>query len=325
MAKDPVAAATSGNDVSYARLLNPFSQLFGGGGDKYPEWMAKLFPGNPSAAWMVSKMGAIGGLALIATAAIRAGMHNNAIADTYEYDDPSRKLKSHLGTTFVAPLAPSKEALKKKASKVREDAVPLAPPTSMWTNTGRVAWPVLALIFGSTMGWRLADKWSDQKRNKELTEAVSQKSDLARRLMQTRARVAKGVATDKEVADVLAAAEAGEGYTKVASNRYTEPDTHPVIRTGVTGYGLLALALMMAGMGGAYKYFSAADPNNIKFKALKKGLRTYAREKTSMTPITNVPSDASEYFASIDEGGKDKNVREEPEKQAINRGVVISD
>lgn len=346
-----VAAAATGKDVSYKRLFNPLSQLIGGG-DKYPEWLLKLFPANPKAAWWTAKLGGIGALALITAAGTRALLHNNAITETYEYDDPSRKLKSQLGTTFMAPLAPDKKldpttgevkeaSLRKYAGwfdklilkgfgtkhDKRPDAVPLADPNAMLTNTMRVLLPMTALVLGGAGGWKLADMWSDKRRNAELTAAVDEKSRKVRQLIQTRARLAKGLASandvDKTITDTI---DPEESYIKQASmTKKAAGDEAPIARGLFTGYGLLFMSLMMAAGLGSYKYFSASDPNNIKFKALKKGLRAYARDKTSMTPITIVPADASDYFASIDAAGNDQGVRELPEQQPINRGIAISD
>ena len=63
---------------------------------------------------------------------------------------------------------------------------------------------------------------------------------------------------------------------------------------------------MLASAIGSYAYTSASDENNIKYKAYKKALREYAKNKSGMTPITVAPKDAPAYFASIDAAREQK-------------------
>ena len=69
-------AATGGPDVSYKNLFNPISPITGGG-DKYPGFVANMFPNNPRAAWLASKVGAVTLLASL----IRPVMTEEALAN----------------------------------------------------------------------------------------------------------------------------------------------------------------------------------------------------------------------------------------------------
>jgi hypothetical protein len=223
-------------------------------------------------------------------------------------DDPGEKLHSQLGTTFAVPLGKT----------AAEQAVPM-PSALSPQNIVNTAVPVGAFLLAAAGAWKGADMLADKRRNNLLTKAIAAKSNTVRDLMQIRARIAKGTATDQEVADVLAGVNDDDNYVKTAGE-----DPHPVVRSGVTGLGLLLLALTGATAVGSYRYFSESDPDNLKYKAVQKGLNEYARNKTGMTPITTVPQDAATYFQSIDDGADDKSTRELPEKESTRKPISIT-
>ena len=308
-------AATGGPDVSYLNLLNPLSPLMGGG-DKYPEFMAGMFPKSPTAAWLTSKAGAIGLLAAGLFGGARLVQHVNRMADMRDKDDPADKLRSQLGTTFEVPLG-------KHAS---HDGIPTQsialPDAASPKNIGYAAIPIGAALLAAAGGWRMADYAADNRRNKALAAAIQGKSNTIRDLMRVRARIAKGLATKPEVDKALASVSADDNYVKTATEkpawtpRQNDPNKeHNLIRSGVTGLGLLLLAVGGATGLGAYKYFKAADPGNIQYDAVKKGLSEYARNKSHMTPITTIPTDASTYFQGVDEGARKPSPRDMPEPE----------
>lgn len=311
-------AATGGPDVSYLNLLNPLSPLMGGG-DKYPEFMANMFPTSPKAAWLTSKVGAIGLLAAGLFGAARLAQHANRMANLRDADDPAEKLTSQIGTTFEVPLG-------KHAAFNGIPTQSIALPDALSTqNITNAALPIGAALLAAAGGWKMADYIADTRRNKALGKAIQGKSNTIRDLMRVRARIAKGLATKAEVDKVLSNVADEDNYVKTASGegapawtppRQTDPDKeHNMIRAGWTGLGLLVLALAGATGVGAYKYFKAADPGNIKYDAVKRGLNDYARNKTHMTPITTIPTDAGAYFQSIDEGAKKPSPRDMPEQE----------
>ena len=301
-------AATSGNDVSYKNLFNPLSPLMGGG-DKYPQFMANMFPGNPNAAWMASKAGAVALLAAALFGTARGVQHVKRMADMRDEDDPGDKLPSQLSTTFAVPLGKT----------AADQAVPM-PSALSPQNIVNTAVPVGAFLLAAAGAWKGADVIADKRRNSLLTKAIAAKSNTVRDLMQVRARIAKGTASDQEVADALARVDDEDNYVKTAAGN----DPHPVVRSGITGLGLLLLALTGATAAGSYRYFSESDPDNLKYKAVQKGLNEYARNKTGMTPITTVPQDADTYFKQIDEGAGDKSTRELPEKESTRKPISIT-
>lgn len=304
-------AATGGPDVSYKNLFNPLSPIMGGG-DKYPEFVANMFPGNPRAAWLASKTGAAVILASAVLGSIRGVQHLNRVAEMRDKDDPGQKLDSQLSTTFAVPLG------KKAAADVPKQML-LMPPVFDSRNVTNTAIPLGAALLAAAMSWKGMDTLADNRRNKLLTDAIAAKSNTVRDLMQARARIAKGTISDAEVAKALGRVDDESNYVKTASG-----ERYPTLRKGVTGLGLLVLALAGATGAGAYRYFSASDPGNLKYKAIKSGLQEYARNKTGMTPITTIPQDADSYFKAIDEGAKPKTVREMAEKDDTRKPISVT-
>lgn len=301
-------AATGGSDVSYLNLFNPLSPLMGGG-DKYPKFMANMFPGNPRAAWLASKAGAAALLAASLFGVARGAQHVKRMAAMRDEDDPGEKLHSQLGTTFAVPLGKT----------AADQSIPM--PSALSTqNITNAAVPIGAFLLAAAGAWKGADVLADKRRNRLLTNAIASKSNTVRDLMQIRARIAKGTASDQEVADTLARVNDDDNYVKTAAGN----DPHPVVRSGLTGLGLLLMALTGATAIGSYRYFSESDPDNLRYKAVEKGLREYARNKTGMTPITTVPQDAGTYFRQIDEGAGEKSTRELPEKESTRKPISIT-
>ena len=70
----------------------------------------------------------------------------------------------------------------------------------------------------------------------------------------------------------------------------------------------------------------AANPANIKYKAIKKGLREYAKNKAAGTPLTIVPTDADAYFKQIagDDETQEAPVRQQPELPEANKPISIT-
>ena len=79
-----------------------------------------------------------------------------------------------------------------------------------------------------------------------------------------------------------------------------------------------------------YQYTKASDPSNIKYRAMKKGLNEYAKQKAGISPIT-MSDPGDEYFAYVDKGksapgGAPASPREQPDmgEQRFNTPVSVS-
>lgn len=294
-----------------ARLFNPFSAFSRSGVDKYPEFFAHLAPNSARAGWLAAKVSAAAllGAALFGVARGVQGLAD-AAAEERE-SDPAKKMRKQVGTTF------SYGGEKKNASvKVERPGM-----LNVVDNAVDVAAPALALLLSGLGVYKAVDKAADKIWTAKTDKSLAANDAMVRRLVETRARLASGKASDQEVEDTLAAAE-GRGYVKSASDN--RPST--MVANLATAIGLLtAGAGLLTGIG-AYKYFKESNPDNIRYKAMKRGLSEFARLKAEGTPIT-VSADP-EMLARID-AGKDEEegdgaVREQPEAEATRKPLKLT-
>lgn len=324
--KDKPLASTggSGYDVSYKNTFNPVSAAFSGG-DKIAEWATNMgLP--PEAAYIAFKSGACALLAAGIAGGIRTMQHMTRVAEIEnDKDDPANKLKKQIGTTFKGPLG--KTAEEKPVAPSGEPAkvvIPMPPPTSM-DNVTNVVIPTAATILAAVGAWKGVDALADKRRNRVLTASITKKDDILKQLIAIRAKAAKGTATPAEIKAALGASDA-EQYIKQASLDKKEADDllDSAVRKFLSGSGAIILALGLTAAGGSYAYFSRSDPNNIKYKAMKKGLAEYAKSKALDTPISIVPEDAATYFKNIDAVPTQKTLRQMPEMSATRKPISIT-
>jgi len=294
--------------VSYLKLFNPLSPVMGGG-DRYPEFMANMFPGRPTTAWLLSKAGAVALLAGALFGGIRLAQHVDKVDEISEEDNPAKKLKSQIGTTFAVPLNPIKKSAGYDGTLGPKQTIEFPASYDPIANLRNTGIPIAAFLLAGGGAWMAADIYADKKRNALMTKAIEGKSNTVRALMKLRARIARGLATDAEVKNTMASIGNDENYVKTAAQ---SNDDHPYIR-GIT----TSMALLIAGLGiatgiGAYKYFSASDTNNLRYRAIKRGLKDYARGKTFVSPVSVIPQDADKYFKDLyDENEGKKSPRTE--------------
>ena len=306
---DNVIAGT-GDKFSYWNTLNPLSFVIGGN-DRYPEFVADMFPDNKNIGYLAFKSGACMLLAAAAVGGFRALKHFDRMNDMAEKDHPGGNLSSQISTSFEGNLGPSgtlekSSAVKKAAEGSNGNNITVDPLD--WTNIIGTAVPVGATLLAASLAYKGVDSLVSARRNRLLDQTIARKDDAIKGLIQTRARIAKGTATDKEVNDALARANDEDIYMKTASQ-----NKEALLSGAVSGAGLLVAALMGASAIGSYTYFKANDPNNIKFKAYQKGLKEYARSKAGITPISVTPTDSKKYFAEIDKDAPKATMRTAPE------------
>ena len=320
-------AATTDSEGSYANLFNPVSQFFGDKVDRYPSFMLSLFNGNRRNAWLASKIGAAGLLAAALTAGVRGLSHIAQMESLADKDNHAKNIRTQLSTTFKGKLAPNEIEEDPKVEKTAAfQAVEDASATDIPENVLRIGLPLGAALLASALTYKAVDKLADTTRNKVLTNTINNKRNAVRQLLMTRAKVGKGNATADDVAKAVGQANAEENYIKTAGfdKKAMFEWIRKFFRGSINSAGLLAAGLLGASAIGAYRYFSQTDPNNIAYRAMKKGLKEYALQKSMITPITNVPEDAQEYFAAIDKGEKEKSTRELPEQQSTHRQLSVS-
>lgn len=311
---------------SYLNTLNPVSGLFGGS-DRVPEWWMKMMPGslsgkdNEYVAHTAFKAGACALLAAALVGGLRVASHYDKVNELVDKDALSGSVSKGLDTTFTGKF-------NKDASVDPNDDGKWKPtPKSLsWVNTLGVAVPVGATLLAASLAYRTADDWADTRRNKLLDDAINRKSDAVKALIKTRGRIARGTATDKEVADANRLVNNEDLYVKEASMRKEAGFWSEIPRVGVQGYGLIASALLLASAIGGYEYFKATDENNIKYKAMEKGLKEYAKQKANMNTVNMLPTDAGDYFESLDNGAPKETVRtaREIDTDEMNKPISIS-
>ena len=290
MYKQAKPVATTSSKGSWLQLMNPVSFLQGGG-DKIPESLAALTPDNPELAWMAAKVGAVG---LIAAALAGGYRLTHYVADkksVMDVDNPNKYTARSLDTTITSPL---KAGQRKSAA-----LVDWPDKTDVTRNALYVAVPLLAAATGVIGGYKIADNLADNSRQRMIDKGIADKTRRLNALIQARARLPKGTITDAELDEVLAK---NANLTKTAKkDRYKDTDT-PFMTKLISSLGLLTLAVTGVTAYGAYRKSKANNENNIKYKAVKKGLDAYTREKSSQTPLTVAPEDSRAYFDSIDQG-----------------------
>lgn len=187
-------------------------------------------------------------------------------------------------------------------------------PILSWPNAFSMALPLGASILAASLAYKGVDEIAGARRNRLLDKSLKAKSEAVKALMTARARIAKGNATPQEIDEANAAISNEDIYMKQASlakaaqqgtkERITDSAANTartLLTSSVATTGLLASLMVMASALGSYEYFKSSNENNIRYKAMKKGLKEYAKQKTSLTPISTVPTDTSEYFRHIDE------------------------
>jgi hypothetical protein len=211
-----------------------------------------------------------------------------------------------------------------------------------WENALGMSLPIGATLLAATLAYKGVDNLAAKRRNAILDKAIANKGNAVKSLMQTRARIAKGTITEEEVMQANQAVNNDDIYIKTAAMDKTaffdafrswwnglsdnKSVSGQVVQSTWQTYGLLAAALLAVSAGGAYAYYSKNDKNNIRFKALQKGLKEYAKNKAGLQPVTIIPDGAQDYFQQIDGDKKPATVREEPtvDPDALNKPISVT-
>lgn len=336
------------NEVSYLNTLNPFSGFFGGG-DKVPQWAYSIVPNDPGMSHLIFKSGACALLAAGLFGGARAIKHLNTVSDMADKDNPAGKLKSQISTTFDMDLqnkqkkeAASKEAPAAYYHGTGEPGSGYYQTTISPSNILGLALPIGATLLAASLAYKGVDSYAATRRNRILDDAIEGKSKAVKKLMQTRARIAKGTISDAEIKGATKAINNEDIYIKNAAlNKKAlfkgvedffrglgtnETTQGQLAQSALQGYGLLAAAILATSAVGAYAYASQNDKNNIRFKALQKGLKEYTKAKAGLQPVTIVPGSAKEYFSAIDGNAKAPTVRQEPtvDPDALNKPISVT-
>lgn len=337
-------------------MLNPLYPLFGNGTERYHAVFDKLWKNGPAAAgWLTERT--------LDAALLGAAILGGARGIKWLYDlgdSPSGAAKGihkQVGTTFTYG-----KALEKGRKKRREGAdsgqpeengeiakkarlVPNPSAVDPVTSAIYALIPSAALLASGMAAYKLVDNAADKSRTLMVKRDLARNGDTVRRLIEARARLANGNATDAEVEKTLADT-ADAGYVKSASftewfgnawdklSKHVGRQTDSLVRNvgpadaaakTVKAITLLTLATMPATAVGSYALNKKRNADNQAFKAYEKGLREYARMKTETAPLTITADD--EMLARIarkDTKDIDGGVREQPEAQATRRPTMLT-
>lgn len=309
----PAAAWGASNQGSWWNTAFPLSQTFQLT-DRIPEGWVNMFPnteGGQRAAHITFKAGFDALLAAGLIALYRGMNHVGRMAELAKSDNPAKGMKSQLSTTFAGSLNP--EQKKTAASKVDPNTLS-QPDVFSAGNALSAAVPIGAVLLATSLAYRATDNYLDSKRNDALDEAISKKENVLKRLIKTRSRLAKGNASDSEVRRALSGMTNEDLYVKQATQQ-KQADFLDIFRDParmtVGGFSALSCLLLGAAAVGSYYYFSKADENNVRYRAMKKGLKEYARVKSGFTPVAIIPTKSRKFFADIDEEPVEKKRKQE--------------
>lgn len=316
-------ATTKFSPGALVSTFNPISGITGGK-DYVPAGLVsaiqKVLPGHKGelAAHAVTKVGASALLAAGLVGAYRAAKHVGDLGSIDSKSTAGKGMSSQLSTTFSGNLGDEDEQKKTAA-----EGDIMAPANFSVQNLTGTALPLASMLLAAGLTYKGVDAAFDKIRNKRLDNAISQKEQAVKNLITARARLAKGDLSDANVQDATATLKNKDIYTKAASQ-----NKEAVVQEGVQLFGTLSAALLLASAIGSYAYTSASDENNLKYKAYKKALREYAKNKSGMTPITVAPKDAPSYFAAIDAAKEQKldTPRDLPayDADALNKPISVS-
>ena len=305
---NPAAAWGDSRQGSWFNTFNPLSQVFQQT-DRIPAWWVNnMFPntkGGQRAAHLTFKAGADALMAAGLIALWRGMSHVNRMSELAKSDNPAHGMKSQLSTTFAGSLDPEKQS---KQAAVDPNTLD-QPAVFSTANALSAAVPIGAVLLATSLAYKATDDYLDSKRNKALDAAISNKENILKRLIKTRSRLAKGNASDSEVRRALGGMTNEDLYVKQAALNKQADGFWDSLATGAkdtargTASGFAALSCLVLGAAavGSYYYFNKADENNIRYRAMKKGLKEYSRVKSGFTPVAIIPTKSRKFFADIDE------------------------
>lgn len=305
-AENPAAAWGSSQKGSWVNTANPFSQMFNAT-DRIPAKWVSMFPnteGGQRAAHLTFKAGFDAFLAAGAIALYRALQHADRMAGLAKSDSPAKGMQSQLSTTFAGSL---EAAPQKKEAATTELAQPAVVSVG---NAMSAALPLGAVILATSLAYRATDNYLDKRRNDALDQAISSKENMLKKLIKTRARLAKGNAPERETQRALGGIDNESLYVKNAALK-KKGGFWDVIRGTAGGYAALNSLVLAAAAVGSYAYFSKADENNVRYRAMKHGLQEYARVKSGFSPVAIIPTKSRKFFSEID----DENSQEKKRKK----------
>lgn len=227
---------------------------------------------------------------IVGSGAYLLGMLSRAMEQKRVADKPyyGVDVNKSVNTVVNEPVIP-KSILKELTSGKDSDEVLGVPKKSALDTRELLSWtaPVAAGTLGYALGSKLFDKKYDTDTNVRLKEQNALLSNLHKKIIAARALNARGKLSDDVFQSLVSEAE--PLLAKAAKARGTTTDDTLMAASGL----LMSTALALSAYG-AHKYFSARNPNNMKYKAINKGMKEYALNNSLMRPIEQQLTDDPE-------------------------------
>ena len=183
-----------------------------------------------------------------------------------------------------------------------------------WSDTARWAAPAGAAIASAAIGHTMVDRMFDSEADNKLREDEAILEDLNNKISLARALNARGQLTDDAYNELM---NQVQPYLDKKSSYMPKEATIPASENPLVmpALGLtMALAFALSAYG-AYHYDAARNPNRLKHKAIKSGLKNYAMQNGGMYSVDRpMAGDAStrKLLESIDNKGKESSPVETP-------------
>lgn len=213
-----------------------------------------------------------------------------------ENDNPVAGMQSKLNMTFD-PFSNVKTAAAQPTKKEDKPWALPFPALASKKTFASVALPLLAVAATAGITDTLVDSWTENRDAKRISEKLNRRSALTNDLFIARAKNARGRLSDdeyKKLENRIMAENIGIPK-QAAAKKYEDgliDSGAGLVRKLVAGTGMLAAGILAASAIGSYYWTDRSDPNNIRYRAMKKGLKEYAKGKAAMSPITIAePSD----------------------------------
>ena len=301
--------AVRGNDTakgqdpnaSYWSTFNPFSQFSSSNPvDRIPEWLDKL-PVNISrdTKYLIWKATA---LSLLATAIVGGGrllLHTDKVNKVRKNDAPGHKLNSQLNASFEMSDTP-KTWMPKNPEECTDDSGNTEEQIKTAADWWGAAIPGGIAVIVGALAYAATDAWADKRKGEILKKRMEGKSNYLKDLIVARGQNARGTLTPDEYSKALLRPdfeENGVQYKEGALNKRAVDkwtDSIPLF------LGTIGAALFAVTAYGSYKYHEANNPNNIRYRAYKKGLEEYAAIRSRSNPLT-IGVAGNQIFNRIDE------------------------
>lgn len=281
----PAGITTEFSFRNLARTLNPFSKVFGGNSPQYvPKILidsAKSFNDSPD--WTQNKAAKlahvfskiVGGGAAAATifAALRLGAHS---MDMDKINLAGKTAGQDLQKQYVKPTAPLllPQSTQDKTIEMNKNAVWDPYSAALATIP-----PAVALISAAT-AFKKADQFADKREQKELNKNIASTIQDINQL---------GISNIKKVRGAQKPKQDKKQQTKNKAGKTAQKVQKQASESIPASASFLALLVAAASMAVGFNVQRAYDPDTIKYKALKKGIKQYNKIRSTERMFNTQP------------------------------------